>query len=137
MNIFRIPPRRAATWLGLGVVLTMAGESVAETPLPPGEARKKLGEQVLVHMEVKAAKDRLEKRGEIYLDSETDFRDEKNLAVVITRRGAERLRLQGIADPAEHYRGETIRARGTVKEVDEVRRIEIDSADQIELVPQS
>jgi hypothetical protein len=38
-------------------------------------------------MEVTAAKDRLEKRGEIYLDAEDDFRDEKNFAVVITRQG--------------------------------------------------
>ena len=32
-------------------------------------------------------KDRLEKRGEIYLDAEEDFKDEKNFAVVITKAG--------------------------------------------------
>ena len=37
---------------------------------------------------MRAAKDRLEKRGEIYLDSETDFKSPKNFAVVLTRKGA-------------------------------------------------
>ncbi|MCO6459601.1 MAG: hypothetical protein J5I93_30165 [Pirellulaceae bacterium] len=105
-----------------------------EKPLPPTEARQRLGERVVVQMEVRAAKDRLEKRGEIYLDSETDFHDETNLAAVITRRGAEALRTKGIGEPAEHFRGKLIRVRGIVKEVDNVRRIEIDEADQIEII---
>src|SRR5437588_1591658 len=50
--------------------------------------RKKVNEEVVVQMLVKATKNRLEKRGEIYLDSEEDFRDEKNLGVVITKVGA-------------------------------------------------
>lgn len=108
-----------------------------DKPLSPTEARQRLGEQVLVEMEVRVAKDRLEKRGEIYLDSEEDFRDDKNLAAVITRTGAESLRNQGITDPAEHFRGKKIRVKGTVKEVDNVRRIEIDAADQIQISPAS
>ena len=39
-------------------------------PLGPIEARTKLGSKIVVELEVKAAKDRLEKRGEIYLDAE-------------------------------------------------------------------
>jgi hypothetical protein len=80
---------------------------------------------------VQAAKDRLEKRGEIYLDSETNFRDEKNFAVVITKAGAASLREAGIANPAAHYKDKKIRATGTVKVVDRVPRIEIDEARQI------
>src|SRR4029077_8685690 len=55
----------------------------ADQPLSPVEARKKVGQTITVEMTVQAAKDRLEKRGEIYLDAEKDFRDEKNFAVVI------------------------------------------------------
>jgi DNA/RNA endonuclease YhcR with UshA esterase domain len=85
-------------------------------------------------MEVTAAKDRLEKRGEIYLDAEEDFKDEKNFAVVITKKGAASLKEAGIADPADHYKGKTIRATGTVKTVDDVPRIEVDEAKQLRLV---
>ena len=85
-------------------------------------------------MTVATTKDRLEKRGEIYLDCETDFRDEKNFAVVVTRDGAAKLKEAGITDIAEHFRGKKIRATGTVKEVDKVPRIEIDDAKQIKIV---
>ena len=104
-----------------------------DKPLTPVEARKKVGEKISVEMTVRAAKDRLEKRGEIYLDSETDFRDEKNFAVVITKAGAASLKKAGVANPAEHYKDKKIRATGTVKEVDKVPRIEIDDAKQIRL----
>ena len=107
-----------------------------DKPLTPVEARKKLGESITVELTVKAAKDRLEKRGEIYLDAREDFRDEKNFAVVITKAGAASLQEAGIADPASHFKDKTIRATGTVTEVDGVPRIEIDDAKQMQEVKQ-
>jgi hypothetical protein len=115
-------------------LLGLSAALAADKPLAPEEARKQVGKEVSVRLEVKAAKDRLEKRGEIYLDSEENFKDEKNFAVVITRVGAASLRDAGIADPAEHFKGKTIIAKGTVKEVDGVPRIEIDDAKQIGLL---
>src|SRR5262249_37764931 len=106
-----------------GVVLALCAGLVCgaeDKPLTPVEARKKVGAKITVEMTVRAAKDRLDKRGEIYLDSETDFRDPKNFAVVITQAGAASLRKAGIDDPADHYEGKKIRATGTVKEVDQV-----------------
>jgi hypothetical protein len=105
-----------------------------DKPLSPVEARKKVGEKVTVEMTVRAAKDRLEKRGEIYLDAETDFRDKKNFAVVITRAGAAALKKAGIDDPAKHFKDRKIRATGKVKEVEGVPRIEIEDAKQIRIV---
>src|SRR5262249_9247212 len=102
--------------------------------LSPQQARKKVGEKITVEMKVKAAKDRLEKRGEIYLDSETNFRDEKTFAVVITKMGAAKLKDAGIDDPAAHFKDKTIRASGEVKLVQDVPRIEIDDARQIRVV---
>ena len=104
-----------------------------DKPLTPVEARKKVGEKITLEMTVRAAKDRLEARGEIYLDSETNFRDEKNFAVVITKAGAASLKEAGIDNPAEHYKDKKVRATGTVKEVDKVPRIEIDDAKQIKI----
>lgn len=119
------------------VVAAIAGQTRADDKdksLTPTDARKAIGKEITVKMEVKTAKDRLEKRGEIYLDAEEDFKDEKNFAVVITRKGAESLRAMGVTDFAEHFKGKTIRARGTVTEVDKVPRIEIDDAKQIAIV---
>lgn len=103
----------------------------APKPLTPVEARKQVGKEVTVRMEVKAAKDRLEKRGEIYLDAEDDFKSETNFAVVISKAGAASLKGAGIADPADHFKGKAITAKGVVKVVDGVPRIEIDDAKQI------
>jgi DNA/RNA endonuclease YhcR with UshA esterase domain len=102
-------------------------------PLTPIEARKQIGKEIHVEMEVKSAKNALEKRGEIYLDSEENFRDENNFAVVITKKGAESLKTAGIDDPADHFRGKKIVAKGTVSEVDGIPRIEIDDAKQIRI----
>ena len=115
----------------LGASLVFAAEG---KPLTPVEARKEVGKKVTVVMIVQATKDRLEKRGEIYLDSETNFRDEKNFAVVITTAGAASLKSVGIDNPAEYFKDKKIQATGTVKEVDKVLRIEIDDAKQIRLV---
>src|SRR5262245_23311156 len=115
------------------VLLVVAGPAYRadEKPLDPVEARKKVGEEITVKMEVKTTKDRLENRGEIYLDAEEDFKSEKNFAVVITKKGAANLKDAGVADPADHFKGKKITVKGTVKEVDGVPRIEIDDAKQI------
>jgi hypothetical protein len=124
----------------LSRVLTLFASSACvalaadDKPLAPTEARKHVGKQITVEMTVRAAKDRLDKRGEIYLDAETDFRDEKNFAVVITKPGAASLKAAGIDNPADYFRDKTIRATGTVKEVDKVPRIEIEDAKQIKRV---
>ena len=115
----------------LGASLVFAAE---DKPLTPVEARKAVGKKITVEMTVQAAKDRLENRGEIYLDSETNFSDEKNFAVVITRAGAASLKSAGIDSPADYFKDKKIQASGTVKEVDKVLRIEIDDAKQIRLV---
>jgi hypothetical protein len=109
----------------------------AAPPLSAVEARTKIGQEIAVQMVVATTKDRLEKRGEIYLDAELDFRSEKNFAVVITRAGAAQFKEQGIADPAQHFLNKTIRATGTVKEVDGVPRIEIGQAQQLSIAQPS
>jgi hypothetical protein len=118
------------------LVLVVPSLAIADggKPLPPVEARKKVGETITVEMKVQAAKDRLEQRGEIYLDSETNFRDAKNFAVVITKAGAAKLKEAGVVDPAGHFKDKIIRVTGKVKLVQNVPRIEIDDAKQIHVV---
>jgi len=121
------------------IVLAMVLPAIAvqadqEKPLTPVEARQKVGEEIVVEMTVAVSKDRLEKRGEIYLDAETDFKDPKNFAVVISKAGAESLKIAGITDPAGHYLQKKIRAKGKVEIVQDVPRININDAKQLEVV---
>jgi hypothetical protein len=132
-----LDPRRAGWALGWILAVQFAASAAAadaERPLTPAEAREKVGQSIVVEMTVQSAKDRLDKRGEIYLDAAADFRDPQNFAIVITRTGAAALREQGIADPSTSFMSQLIRARGTVKVVQDVPRIEIEAADQIEIV---
>jgi hypothetical protein len=104
-------------------------------PITPVEAIKKLNEKVLVEMVVKTSKDRLEKRGEIYLDSEEDFKDPKNLGIVITKSGAAKFKEAGVKDPAAHFRGKRIRVSGTVILKEKRPRIEVEDPKQIKVIP--
>ncbi|HXG12656.1 MAG TPA: hypothetical protein VNK04_23060 [Gemmataceae bacterium] len=118
----------------LATAAVLQAPAADDKPLPPVEAIKKVNEKVTVQMEVKAAKNRLEKRGEIYLDSEEDFRDPKNLAVVVTRAGAAKFKEVGIDDPAEHFQGKLIRVTGIVILKEGRPRIEVDEVKQIAIV---
>ncbi len=115
-----------------GLVVIQATED--PKPLTPVEAIKKVNEEVTVQMPVKATKNRLEKQGEIYLDSEEDFKDEKNLGIVITKDGAAKFKEAGVDDPAEHFKGKTIRVKGKVIIKEERPRIEVENPKQIEIV---
>ncbi|VTR97928.1 hypothetical protein [Tuwongella immobilis] len=135
---------------GIGLVLVMLStlalrgdddaptrkrEAPGNTVLSAEMARQRVGERIRVRITVNAAKDRLEKRGEIYLDSEADFKSEKNFAIVISKAGAKSHAKAGILAPAEHYRGKTIIVSGTVGEVDGVPRMDVDDAKQIVIEP--
>ena len=103
-------------------------------PLTAEEAGKQVGKEVTVEMVVQASKDRLAARKEIYLDSTNDHKDPKNLAVVITEAGAAKLKAAGIADPAGHFKGKTIRVKGKVTLKNKEPRIEITEDKQIQVV---
>lgn len=103
-------------------------------PLTPEQAIQKVNEKVVVQMTVKAAKNRLEKRGEIYLDSEEDFHNAKNLGIVVTRKGAAAFKKKGIDDPAAHFKDKKIQVTGTVLLKQERPRIEVDDPKQIQLI---
>jgi hypothetical protein len=65
-------------------------------------------------MTVKLSKN-ADKRKEFYLDSEADYHDEKNVAVVISYDDLDAFKKAGIDDPSTHYKGKTIRVMGTPK----------------------
>src|SRR5262245_36645681 len=120
---------------GFAFILITAGLRGDEgKPLSPKDAVKRINEKIVVEMLVKASKNRLEKRGEIYLDSEEDFHDPNNLGVVITKTGAAAFNKAGVKEPASHFKGKTIRVTGKVIIVEKRPRIEVDDTQQIEIV---
>jgi hypothetical protein len=89
---------------------------------------------VTVEMTVKSSKNALAGRREISLDSEENFRDEKNLAAVISAAGAAKLKDAGIDDPAAHFKGKTIRVTGIIAVHDNRPRIVVEDPRQISVV---
>jgi len=134
-------PHHRKIWIAVALVATgmraanifILADDAAPKPLTPVEACKKVGQEIVVEMTVRTAKDRLEKRGEIYLDSELDFRDDKNFAAVINRDGAAGFQNQGVTDFEGHFRGKTIHTKGVVTVVDDVPRIDVSDPKQIEI----
>jgi DNA/RNA endonuclease YhcR with UshA esterase domain len=127
--------RRPAALLALALAsAALAAEDKEGKPLSAAEAIKRVGQKVTVEMRVRASKNALERRGEIYLDSEENFRDEKNLAVVIDKEGAARFKAAGVDDPAAHFKGKTIRVTGTVTLHEKRPRILVKDPGQLRLV---
>jgi DNA/RNA endonuclease YhcR with UshA esterase domain len=104
-----------------------------EKIIPAAEIRSHVGKECTAEMTVKASKNAVPRRT-YFLDSEEDFHDEKNLAVVISYDHAAKFLEAGIDDPAEYYKGKTIRVTGKVIEEDDQVRIRVDDPKQIKLV---
>jgi len=104
-------------------------------PVTAAEAVKLVGRpEVVVEMVVKKAKDRLGNRGVIYLDSEADFKDPNNLGVALSAGAVAKLKEAGIADPAAHFLGKTIRVQGCVMKFEERPYLPVLDPTRIEIV---
>jgi DNA/RNA endonuclease YhcR with UshA esterase domain len=100
-------------------------------PLTPAEAAKKVGEKVVVEMEVKSAG----KGTDVYfLNSEADFKEAKNFTLFIPKAAAEKFKEAKIEDPAAHFKGKTVRATGTVTLYRDRPQIVIEEPAQLSLV---
>jgi hypothetical protein len=84
-------------------------------------------------MLVKAAKN-CRHCSQVFLDSEEDHHDPKNLAVAVTQGGKAKFREAKIDDPANHFKGHVIRVSGVVMLKDDRPRIDVDDPGQIEVV---
>ena len=102
-------------------------------PLTPQEAANRVNEHVTVEMPVKAAKN-CGHCSQVFLDSEEDHRDPRNMAITLTNTGKARFRGLSIDDPALHFRGKTIRVTGVVTVKANQPQIEVDDPRQIEVV---
>ena len=101
--------------------------------LSPVEAIKRINESITVEMLVQRTKCCTGSR-QVFLDSEANHRDPKNLGVVVTESGRAKFSEAEIDDPTAHFSGKTIRVRGVVIRREKGAYIEVNDPSQIELV---
>ncbi len=123
--------------LAIAGVVGIAG-AFADDEKPPklvaaADAKSHIDERCTVEMKVLASKDAGPRR-ENYLDSEEDFHDEKNFAVVISYDHAEKFKKAGIDNPADYYMGKKLRVTGKVIAENDQVRIRADDPAQIKIV---
>lgn len=99
----------------------------------PAEAVAHAGEECTVELVVAAAR-KLPGKDVCFLNSKKDHRDEDNFTVVIFKDGLERLKSDGIENPAEHFLDATIRVRGVIEKRDGRPQIVVEEPGQIVVV---
>jgi hypothetical protein len=97
------------------------------------EAINRLNETVTVEMVVQRTK-RCTGSCQVFLDSEANHRDPKNLGVVVTESGRAKFTEAGIDDPTAHFNGKTMRVRGVVIRKEDRPYIDVNEPSQIEMV---
>jgi hypothetical protein len=135
-NISLIRPFFVSSF-ALAALVCIAGAARADDKPPrvvaAADAKNHVDERCTVEMTVRSSKNAAPRR-EYYLDSEEDFHDENNFAVVISYDHVEPFQRAGIDDPAEHYRGKKLRVTGTVIHENDQIRIRVEKPEQIKIV---
>lgn len=101
--------------------------------MSPTEAINRINETVTVEMLVQRTKCCTGSR-QVFLDSEPNYRDPKNLGVVVTEAGRAKFTEAGLDDPTAHFQGKTIRVHGVVIRKEKGPCIEVNDPSQIEVV---
>jgi DNA/RNA endonuclease YhcR with UshA esterase domain len=117
--------------LGLTPALVAADDKDVK-PLSPAEAAKNVDKKCTVEMEVKSAGKSGNRR--VFLNSEANYRDGKNFTVLLNRDVLAKFKKVKVEDPAEHFKGKTIRVTGTVKLYNNRPEIAVDEPSQITVV---
>ena len=114
----------------------VAEPAVAAPDVPAidsADALAHAGEECTIEFVVEAAR-KLPGKAVCFLNSCSDHRDEKNFTVVIFKGGLDRLKADGIENPAEHFEGATIRVRGVVENREGRPQIVVEEPGQITVV---
>jgi DNA/RNA endonuclease YhcR with UshA esterase domain len=110
--------------------LSLAGQDTTK-PIGPAEAATKINEQVTILMEVKSAK---LAKNVCFLNSEENFKDAKNFTVFIGKDALANFKKAKIDDPATHFRGKTIEAKGKVVLFKDRPELQLSGPDEIKIV---
>jgi hypothetical protein len=136
----RMDPSTRHRWtstLAFVAVVLLGGASPDDEKSPKviaaPDAKNHVDARCTVEMTVRASKNAAPRR-EYYLDSEEDFHDEKNFAVVISYDHADLFKKAGIDDPSDHYKGKKLRVTGKVIRENDQIRIRVEDPKQIKIV---
>jgi DNA/RNA endonuclease YhcR with UshA esterase domain len=113
-----------------------ADTAVADQPaavLASADAAAHVGEECTVEFTVEGGR-RLPDKEICFLNSCSDHRDERNFTVVFFKAGLERMKADGIEDPAAHFEKATIRVRGIVEKRNGRPQVVVEEPGQITLV---
>src|SRR6185436_15594775 len=99
-------------------------------PLTPAEAFTKTDQKVTVQMEVIFTVGNTAR----YLNSDADFRADKNFAVFIPNIALAAFQKAGVEDPGKFYYGKTILVSGTVSVIQNRPQIRVENPAQIKIV---
>ena len=116
--------------LGLVVIPALLAAEQAGRLLSPTEAAKKVNEKVTVEMEVKSVGN----KDNWFLNSESDYKSDKNFTVFIPKEVVEKFKKNKIEDPEAQFKGKTIQVTGTVILYEKKPEIKIEEPDQIKIV---
>jgi DNA/RNA endonuclease YhcR with UshA esterase domain len=93
-------------------------------------AAQKVNEKVTVEMEVKSTGGKTAR----FLNSEADFKDDKNFTVFIPQEALEKFAKAKIEDFDAHYKGKTVRVTGTVTLYRDKPQTKVEDPDQIKII---
>ncbi|MCS6976719.1 MAG: hypothetical protein NZM31_06865 [Gemmatales bacterium] len=124
--------RRGAILLFVLFYLPVA--AAEEKPISVEEAGKKVGQEVTVEMQVKSVGETRSGNKLFFLNSEENFRSDKNFTIVIDGKLQEKFAKAGVADPKTFYHRKTIRVTGKVTLYQNKPQIRVEGPEQIEVV---
>lgn len=116
----------------LSFVSSLASAQDSSQPITAAEALKKIDQKVTVQMEVKSTGGNTAR----YLNSEADFKSEKNFAIFIPNVALPNFEKAGAGDPGKYYFGKTIQVTGTVSLAQNRPQIRVQEPDQIKVINQ-
>jgi uncharacterized protein (TIGR03067 family) len=100
-------------------------------PIGPGEAAKRIGQEVRLRMKVKSAA----MRGQMcFLNSEQNFRDEANFTVFVGPEALAKFKELKIEDPAAHFEGKTVLVVGKVSLFRDRPQLSLDAPEKISVI---
>jgi len=124
----------STVFLALAVLSAVSRAEDLPKLTPAAEAKQHAGAEITVEMEVMSAKKSM-KHMKVFLDSEADFRDPKNLGVAVDLFAAGELeRKHGTTDLTSFLRNKRIRVRGIVSIREDRAYLDIDDAARLELL---
>lgn len=108
-------------------------EQAVTKVIPPDEALSHTGEKCIVEFRVENGR-KLDDKNICFLNSLEDHREKGNFTAVIFRDGLALFAADGVADPADAFRGKTIRVSGIISERSGQAQIVVESPSQIVVV---